>query len=111
MYFDEKTDKYFARWICNSTWNSYHPLDIERFHVFVKALYHYKSGSLPGTDVIEQVISDAIRKNHPGYNQQTGDRQANEFAERAQVLIDFLHDTRNTEIPNQAIENHQIKIL
>jgi hypothetical protein len=110
MYFDEKTDKYFGRWICLPTWNTFHPCDTERFHAFVKALYHHNAADLPGTDTIEQAIVTAVKNNHPDYNIERAKEQAKEFAEIAQTVIDFLYDTRNVIIPDVQIENRKFEL-
>lgn len=39
MYFARVIDKYFAAWILRDTWYTGHPLDMERFYLFVYALH------------------------------------------------------------------------
>ena len=58
-YFTPSIDKYFAAWILRDTWDSGHPLDMQRFYRFVRAIDHFsKAIRRPPLDLNDPILSD-----------------------------------------------------
>jgi hypothetical protein len=86
-YFSKIIDCYFLQWIAPDTWVTYHPLDLERFYQFVKAIKRY-SRSNHGPKIQENIIQ-AAKKKHPEFINDLINEMAEDFSGRVHQILDY----------------------
>jgi hypothetical protein len=93
--------RYFDHWICQDTWDSYHPLDTARFYRFVKAVARYSrrapSSAFLHADIINRWKG---RRDHAQL-----EREADHFSEQYDTLLAY---ERTKGIPDALIEHSDI---
>ena len=105
-YFTPGIDKYFADWILKTTWWTDNLYDEERFHAFVLAVHKLSKqvaagkhkGRNPRTydkKKFKATIIDAVKRNHPGFDEEHLEGSATEYANTAMVVLEFLWQTRH----------------
>jgi len=87
IYFSKIIDRYFLRWIAPDTWLTYHPLDMERFYQFVKAIKRY-SRSNYGPKIRKNIIK-AAKKEHPDFADDLIKEMADDFSERVHQFLEY----------------------
>ena len=97
-YFTPEIDKYFAAWILKSTWHSGHSTDCEHFHMFVKALDHYKYETRLDEVMLREKILAAVQRNHD-FDRDAAAEIIRSDVRDARAILDFLNDTRTFPDP------------
>ena len=87
MYFGERTDKYFARWIKASTWDSMHHTDMEHFYLFMRALISFGEGTFDETDFKDK-MHRAVKHNHQ-QDDQHSQRCIDEYTVEALAIVEY----------------------
>jgi hypothetical protein len=98
IYFSKTVDRYFLAWIGPDTWDSFHPLDMERFYKFVKAIKRY-SRSNYGPKILENIVK-AARNEHPDLNDDYVKEIAQDFSSISHQILDY----ESTPFPDPLIE-------
>lgn len=94
--------RYFDAWISNDTWDSYHPLDYERFYRFVKAVARYNRRKPP----LPQEISAGIVQRWRGRRATAALRKtADYFVDLYQTLLAY---ERTRGFPDPLVERTDI---
>jgi hypothetical protein len=78
-------------WLKVSTWNTYHPLDDERFHKALKSAFD-TLGTTISFDDFKEAMDQLAANLHPGMNQSYRDELIYGFAKRAEQIGSYLHD-------------------
>lgn len=87
VYFSKIVDRYFLRWITPSTWFTYHPLDMERFYQFIKAIKRYSRCSY-GPKIRKNIIK-AAKKEHPNFTDDLIEEMADDFSARVHQILEY----------------------
>jgi hypothetical protein len=67
-YFTPTIDKYFAAWVLRDTWDSGHPLDMQNFYRFVRAIDHFsKAIRRSPLDLNDPILSNYPEKLWPKF--------------------------------------------
>jgi hypothetical protein len=98
LHFSKIIDRYFLSWICPDTWATYHPLDMERFYKFVKAIKRYARSNY-GPKIYKNIIK-AARKEHPGLDE----GHIREMAEDFSSIVHKILDYELTPFPDPIVE-------
>ena len=102
MALSQVVGRYFDAWISNDTWDSYHPLDDERFYRFVKAVARYNRRKPP----LPQDINACIVGRWQGQRTPAALRQAaDHFVDTYQTLLAYEQTRR---FPDPLIERTDI---
>jgi len=89
-FFSKGADPYLDNWLKARTWNSHHPLDMERFWQLLKALKRYQTYSkrswIPG---FRGKLRDAMQHYHPGFSSDFYDQHVSFFAQKAELIHEY----------------------
>lgn len=97
-YFSKTIDKYFIAWISVDTWDSHHAYDMKRFYKFLKALLQYSRK--PWLGLLHENIIQAVKKEHPYFDEGTANESAGFFSSLAVRIYDF----NSTVFPDPLVE-------
>ena len=86
-YFSKIIDRYFLKWIGPDTWASFHPLDMERFYQFVKAIKRYRRNNSKYN--IRHNIIKAVRSEHPNLNDEFIEKMCEKFSGIAHHFLEY----------------------
>ena len=86
-YFSKIIDRYFLQWIAPDTWVTYHPMDMERFYQFVKAIKRYSRTNY-GPKLLKNIIK-AAKKEHPEFSDDLINEMAEYFSGRVHQILDY----------------------
>jgi hypothetical protein len=93
--------RYFEAWIALDTWDSFHPLDLQRFYRFVKAVVRY-SRKPPSSGDVHALITARWNKQRPV---DALERAADRYAEIYETLMNY---ERTRGFPDALIERTSI---
>ena len=93
--------RYFEAWIALDSWDSFHPLDLQRFYRFVKAVARYTRKPFPPGDV--RALIKARRNKQRSAD--ALDHAADRYAEIYETLLEY-EKTRG--FPDPLIERTSI---
>ena len=89
-FFSKGADPYLDNWLKAKTWNSHHPLDMERFWQLLKALKRYQTYSkkswLRG---FREKLRKAVEHYHPGFSGDYYDQHISFFAQKAELIHEY----------------------
>jgi hypothetical protein len=105
-YFSQLTDRYFNHWISLPTWDSRHPLDMQRFYQFVKALRKYSRK--PWQTKFHENIQIAAKANHPTLNDKYVTEMADLFLAHAEII--FAYDAVRFDPCIEMRNPHDVRI-
>ncbi len=83
IYFSVKADKSLMQWLGPRTWDSKHPLDMERFYRFLMALNRYSRGNW--SKDFQENLSRAAQAVHGGATEE----RLRFFTEKADTVYDY----------------------
>jgi len=86
-YFSTIVDRYLNHWIALPTWGSKHPLDMQRFYQFLRALKRYsrKDWTL---DFRERIFR-AAKDNHPEFDESYLVETIDYFVRQEEIICDY----------------------
>ncbi|MCQ3932537.1 MAG: hypothetical protein DPW16_18970 [Chloroflexi bacterium] len=97
-YFSPMVDKYLSHWICQPTWDSMHPKDMERFYIFLKALQRYSKRDW--FSELNATLLRAAKDFHPSVEEDLLAKTIGIFLEKAEVVLNYA----KAEFPNPVVE-------
>ena len=86
-YFSPVVDRYFLQWIVLPTWDSMHPMDMQRFYQFLKALKRYSRKDWSAYFI--QNIVNAAKHFHPNRDADCIRKAAVRFLEIAEDIFAY----------------------
>jgi hypothetical protein len=86
-YFSPLVDRYFINWLSLPTWDSMHPLDMQRFYQFLKAMRLYSRS--PWQIKFRENIIKAAKKLHPNLQQEYIVEIADVFMHHAEIAFAY----------------------
>jgi hypothetical protein len=87
-YFSKVVDRYFNHWIRQDTWHTGHPLDLERFCQFLKAIRKY-SRRRHWTAGFHDNIVEAAKLYHPEMDEISIFEMADHFTDKAETVFAY----------------------
>jgi hypothetical protein len=93
--------RYFDAWICQDSWDSFHPLDTARFYRFVKAVVRYSRRVASEAEVHALIVERWSEQ----VESQELDERAKEFAELYATLLAY---EKTKGFPDPLIERTDI---